>query len=119
MGEKPIRLQLSRRKGFDLQAISRETNGLECEMVTRPHSTFQNRWKIGVHSNHLGREVQTNAEAVECFRLLSGWATEAHMIGYVRERLAGKNLACWCKPGTPCHADVLLELANPPQGGST
>jgi hypothetical protein len=26
--------------------------------------------------------------------------------------LRGKNLACWCKPGEPCHADVLLELAN-------
>lgn len=26
--------------------------------------------------------------------------------------LRGKNLACWCKPGTPCHADVLLALAN-------
>ncbi|MCU0783202.1 MAG: DUF4326 domain-containing protein [Verrucomicrobia bacterium] len=26
--------------------------------------------------------------------------------------LRGKNLACWCKPGTPCHADVLLEIAN-------
>ena len=26
--------------------------------------------------------------------------------------LAGKNLACWCKEGAPCHADVLLELAN-------
>ena len=27
--------------------------------------------------------------------------------------LAGKNLACWCKPEAPfCHADVLLELAN-------
>ena len=24
--------------------------------------------------------------------------------------LAGKNLACWCAPGTPCHADALLEL---------
>lgn len=30
----------------------------------------------------------------------------------VRNELRGKNLACWCKPGTPCHADVLLELAN-------
>jgi hypothetical protein len=27
-------------------------------------------------------------------------------------QLRGKNLACWCKPGEPCHADVLLELAN-------
>lgn len=26
--------------------------------------------------------------------------------------LRGKNLACWCPPGSPCHADVLLELAN-------
>lgn len=26
--------------------------------------------------------------------------------------LAGKNLACWCRPGTPCHADVLLRIAN-------
>jgi hypothetical protein len=26
--------------------------------------------------------------------------------------LRGKNLACYCKLGYPCHADVLLELAN-------
>lgn len=33
-------------------------------------------------------------------------------IGDIGE-LAGHDLACWCKPGQPCHADVLLELANP------
>jgi hypothetical protein len=27
--------------------------------------------------------------------------------------LRGKNLACWCKLDQPCHADVLLEIANP------
>lgn len=26
--------------------------------------------------------------------------------------LKGKNLACWCRIGAPCHADLLLELAN-------
>jgi hypothetical protein len=26
--------------------------------------------------------------------------------------LTGKNLACWCPLDQPCHADVLLELAN-------
>lgn len=26
--------------------------------------------------------------------------------------LRGKNLACWCSLDSPCHADVLLELAN-------
>ena len=26
--------------------------------------------------------------------------------------LKGKNLACWCPLDQPCHADVLLKLAN-------
>lgn len=26
--------------------------------------------------------------------------------------LRGKNLACWCPVGSPCHADVLLDIAN-------
>lgn len=30
----------------------------------------------------------------------------------VRRELRGKNLACWCALGAPCHADVLLEIAN-------
>lgn len=30
----------------------------------------------------------------------------------VRSELAGKDLACWCPLDKPCHADVLLELAN-------
>ena len=29
--------------------------------------------------------------------------------------LKGKNLACWCGVDQPCHADVLLELANQPE----
>jgi hypothetical protein len=29
-------------------------------------------------------------------------------------RLRGKHLACWCPLDQPCHADVLLELANAP-----
>lgn len=26
--------------------------------------------------------------------------------------LRGKDLACWCKLDQPCHADVLMKLAN-------
>jgi Domain of unknown function (DUF4326) len=26
--------------------------------------------------------------------------------------LRGKNLMCWCPADQPCHADILLELAN-------
>jgi hypothetical protein len=29
------------------------------------------------------------------------------------EPLRGRDLACWCAPEFSCHADVLLELANP------
>ena len=32
----------------------------------------------------------------------------------IREHLAGKNLACWCPLDQPCHADVLLKIANSP-----
>lgn len=28
------------------------------------------------------------------------------------EELRGKDLACWCPLDQPCHADVLLEVAN-------
>ncbi len=31
----------------------------------------------------------------------------------IRRLLAGHDLACWCPLDEPCHADTLLELANP------
>lgn len=31
---------------------------------------------------------------------------------FVVQALRGKDLACWCRLDQPCHADVLLELAN-------
>jgi len=30
----------------------------------------------------------------------------------VRRELVGHNLACWCSLDGPCHADVLLRIAN-------
>lgn len=29
-----------------------------------------------------------------------------------KKELKGKNLACWCSLYTPCHADILLKIAN-------
>ena len=29
-----------------------------------------------------------------------------------KRELRGKDLACWCRLDRPCHADVLLEIAN-------
>ena len=30
----------------------------------------------------------------------------------IRAELRGKNLACWCSLDEPCHADMLLVVAN-------
>lgn len=40
------------------------------------------------------------------------WLFEQPHLMTALDELRGKNLACWCKPGRPCHADTLLELAN-------
>lgn len=92
---KPVRLQLSRRKGFDLQTLSQATNGLEAVNVARP-SRFGNPFTI----ENTGRVDAVLRFACEIAPLLPV------------DELRGKNLACWCKPGEKCHADVLLEMAN-------
>lgn len=109
MSAKPVRLQLSRRSGFNLQAWSQEVNGLPAVKVDRS-TMWGNRWQVGTWSNTLGRHVETVEEAVALYRRLA-WV-EPHMVGWVQEQLRGKNLACWCKADAPCHADVLLEIAN-------
>jgi hypothetical protein len=30
----------------------------------------------------------------------------------IRAELAGSDLACWCALDQPCHADVLMSIAN-------
>lgn len=105
----PIRLQLSRRKGFDLQALSRAANGLEAVNVTRP-SRWGNPFVAGRHyKTVMGTTwpVCDAEHAVSLFRAVANCKVEE-----IRKELRGKNLACWCRAGKPCHADVLLELAN-------
>ena len=45
---------------------------------------------------------------VEWFRLWATLALEPDKVALLR----GLDLACWCPLDQPCHADVLLELAN-------
>lgn len=110
----PVRLQLSRRKGYSLQAATVAANGLPAVIVARP-GPWGNPFRIG----HTRREcegewekVEDAATAVRFFREMltipqRNYPTDAQVA-----TLRGKNLACWCKLGDPCHADVLLELAN-------
>ena len=101
MSDAPKRIQLSRQKGWRMPA-----NTVKVDRTTM----WGNRWEIGTHSNTLGRPVETVEEAVQLYRQLM-WP-DPHHRAWIRERLRGKNLACWCKVGACCHADWLLEIAN-------
>lgn len=116
---KPVRLQLSRRRGFDLQAHSRAVNGLEAVNCARP-SIFGNLFEVGKDG--------TREECVALFsHMLDGLfcltckpsvrvqeLARCAILGNIH-RLTGKNLACWCRlDGKPCHCDPLLEIANDP-----
>jgi hypothetical protein len=51
--------------------------------------------------------------AAECVALFRAWREhDAAFRAKVHTHLQGKNLGCWCKPGDPCHAEVLLIWAN-------
>ena len=39
-------------------------------------------------------------------------AGQAPSVDEIKTELRGKNLACFCALDQPCHADVLLEIAN-------
>lgn len=113
----PARLQLSRARGFRLDAASRALNGLPAVKVARP-AILGNPFVV--------RRGEMPDRAVALFASLLGeehGPALAAAQGLVDRRarilraiplLRGKNLACWCAPGAPCHADVLLDLAKRP-----
>lgn len=119
---KPVRLRLSRARGFDLQEHSKAVNGLPAVHVARP-TPWGNPFVVGLHG--------TREECAQSFiAMLAGYlnvsAGEAcadaqkassRYIRAHRSTLKGKNLACWCslpKDGEVdmCHAAVLIELVN-------
>jgi hypothetical protein len=89
----PKRLQRSRRKGARLPPGT--------VVVTRP-----TKWG-NPHPLELGRR-----EAVRRYRddLLAGRL--AIGVEEVKRELCGRDLACYCPLDEPCHADVLIEIAN-------
>jgi len=79
--------------------------------VGRP-SKWGNPFKIGdgfpyFHSSPLNRE-----DTIKVFESYLESKLLDFTITDVRKELAGKNLACWCPLDKPCHADVLLKIAN-------
>lgn len=96
---KPQRIQLSRKKGWRLPPNT--------VIVSRP-SVFGNPFHV---THPLARQ-----RAVDLYRVWLGERicpnSSLTMWDRARQELRGKNLACWCRLDQPCHADVLLEIAN-------
>lgn len=49
--------------------------------------------------------------AVEAYKLRT-FTVYPENVKHARDELRGKDLVCWCPDDLPCHADVLLEVAN-------
>ena len=107
------RVQLKRTKGWRMPPDT-----VKVDRSTR----FGNRhnWQEWLEdARSLSHSLQSPAErkAWACERALNAFEEDVRdgLVPDVSE-LRGKNLACWCRPGAPCHADVLLELAAPKEG---
>lgn len=57
----------------------------------------------------LGRYAGSAEHSLE--RYVDKLRRDPYLVAEIREHLAGHDLACWCKIGAPCHADVLLRVA--------
>lgn len=107
----PVRLRLSRAKGFNLQAASRAINGLDCVNVARP-----SKWGNHNDARIYGVRLAIDMHRRDIERGAAGFPGIGKPVTreIIKQELRGKNLACWCAPDTPCHADILLEIANAP-----
>jgi hypothetical protein len=99
----PKRIQLKRTKGWTMPP-----NTVKVDRSTK----WGNPWTVP-------GDFSTNRGAVARFRSAVMDGPPPHPESYIgriiadaRTELRGKDLACWCKPEEPCHADVLLQLAN-------
>jgi len=97
----PIRVQRQRTKGWRMPENT--------VYVGRP-GPFGNPYAPGMAFNDLKGGVRDMAHAFDLYRAMTGPPNYHRPRGI--EKLRGKNLACWCPVGAPCHGDLLLEWAN-------
>ena len=68
------------------------------------------RWGNPYSVAEYGRERAVRNYREHFWRDSKGWHFDAGPLDILQ--LRGKDLACWCPLDQPCHADVLLEIAN-------
>lgn len=114
----PERIQLSRRKGWrkpeNTVLVSRPGPwGNPYRIVRAGKTTWQvthGSWLCEEFISRTGSEAR--ADAVRRLQVMLDNDRAPWTRDMIRRELAGKNLACWCPLDQPCHADVLLKLAN-------
>ncbi len=107
---KPVRVQLKRTKGWRMPE-----NTVKVDRTTKWGNPFAIGSQHTVEGDDELAAINTAEEAVIYFR---EWVESGPWYGceFDPAELRGKNLACWCALDQPCHADVLLELANAETG---
>lgn len=92
------RIQLSRRKGWRMPP-----GAVKVDRSTR----WGNPYQAGQDGDG------SRLYLANTFRAYIMREEQADLRAAIRAELRGKDLACWCPlDGGPCHADVLLEIAN-------
>ncbi len=112
---KPVRVRLSRKKGWKLPP--------DTVSVARP-GRWGNPFSVapelapGTPVGTRYTAMPTVAEAVAAYRRwIERDPAGREVARQARRELRGKNLACWCPLDGPCHAEVLLDIANRPPDG--
>lgn len=60
MTARPVRIRRRRAKGYEMQAVSRATNGLDCISITRP-----GRWGNPYDVKVFGRELSMALSGIQ------------------------------------------------------
>jgi len=94
---KPIRVQRQRTKGWRMPENT--------VYVGRP-----TKWGNPYHVELVGGNREH--VCVLFWRYLKETPIGSDLAAEAKRQLRGKDLACWCPLDQPCHADVLLEIAN-------
>lgn len=87
--------------------------------VGRP-TRWGNPYRVGSMTYLTGKNTGNKIDAAGTVRMFRHAVMGDHNAaarGTIRAELAGKDLVCWCPLDQPCHADVLLEVANATEGG--
>lgn len=100
----PSRITLSRAKGWKMPPNTRKVD----RTTNWGNPFYIDPRKAGKPEHPMACKDAQEAVAKYEGELLP----DARLCGLIRTNLRGFNLACWCKAGDTCHADVLLRIAN-------